>query len=281
MITIARLTVREASRRRILWTLVGLSILSIALVTWGVDRLVQLAREHDTTELQIQVGVSQVLILVAFMFSFVLAMTAAFLGAPAISADLESGIALALLARPLRRSSLIVGRWLGLAAVTSVYAIGSGLAALVAVSLVSGYRPPNPVIPVAFLAAEALILMTFTLLLSTRLPAIAGGAVAVVVYGLTWMAGVMGGVAPVFHADSLARIADAVRYLVPSDGLWRGVIYGLEPPVLLALAAGNDAARANPFYASTPPEPMFVAWCVAWVAIVLGLAVLSLNRREI
>jgi ABC-type transport system involved in multi-copper enzyme maturation permease subunit len=281
VITIARLTVREAARRRILWTLVALSILSIVLVAWGVDRLVQLAREHDTSELQIQVGVSQVLILVAFMFSFVLAMTAAFLGAPAISADLESGIALALLARPLRRSSLIVGRWLGLAAVTSVYALGSGLAALAAVSVVSGYRPPNPLVPVTFLAAEALILMTFTMLLSTRLPAIAGGAVAVVVYGLAWMAGVMGGIAPVFHADSLARVADAVRYLVPSDGLWRGVIFGLEPPVLIALAQGNDAVRANPFYASTAPEPLFLAWCVAWVGIVLGLAVLSLNRREI
>ena len=46
-----------------------------------------------STELEIQIGVSQVLILIAFMFSFVLAMTAAFVGAPAIGGDLESGVA--------------------------------------------------------------------------------------------------------------------------------------------------------------------------------------------
>ena len=45
-------------------------------------------------------GLGVFLILVAFMFSFVVAMTAAFLAAPAIAGDLESGVALAMLARP-------------------------------------------------------------------------------------------------------------------------------------------------------------------------------------
>jgi len=80
-----------------------------ALIGWGLDRLVGLARENGTQELQIQIGVSQVLILIAFMFSFVLAMTAAFIGAPAIGGDLESGIAFAILARPLRRVAFADG----------------------------------------------------------------------------------------------------------------------------------------------------------------------------
>ena len=104
---IARLTVAEAARRRILWVLLALTVASVLLTTWGVERLVTLARaESDTNEIEIQIGVSQVLILVAFMFSFVLAMTAAFLGAPAIAGDLESGIAHAMLARPIRRADL-------------------------------------------------------------------------------------------------------------------------------------------------------------------------------
>ena len=70
---------------------------------------------------------SQVLILVAFMFSFVLAMTAAFLGAPSIAGDLESGVAHAMLARPIRRADLVVGRWIGLAAIVIFYAALSGL----------------------------------------------------------------------------------------------------------------------------------------------------------
>ena len=93
MIVIARLTVQELVRRRVVWVLAIITIVSVALVGWGLDRLVDLAREEGTGELEIQIGVSQVLILIAFMFSFVLAMTAAFIGAPAVGGDLESGVA--------------------------------------------------------------------------------------------------------------------------------------------------------------------------------------------
>ena len=64
------------------------------------------------------------------MFSFVLAMTAAFIGAPAIGGDLESGVALAILARPLRRAEILLGRWLGCALVVAAYAAASGLLAI-------------------------------------------------------------------------------------------------------------------------------------------------------
>src|SRR4029079_17075772 len=84
VIVIARLTVQELIRRRVVWVLAILTVVSVALVGWGLDRLFTLAREGCSDSLEIQIGVSQVLILVAFMFSFVLAITAAFVGAPAI-----------------------------------------------------------------------------------------------------------------------------------------------------------------------------------------------------
>jgi hypothetical protein len=30
--------------------------------------------------------------------------------------------------------------------------------------------------------------------------------------------------------------AEASRWLLPTDGLWRGVIYGLEPPLVVLIA---------------------------------------------
>ena len=280
---ITRLTVAEAVRRRILLVLLGLTLISVALTTWGVERLVSLAREGGTDDIEIAVGVSQVLILVAFMFSFVLAMTAAFLGAPAIAADLESGVAHAMLARPIRRADLVVGRWLGLVFVIVAYSAASGLLEIAAVRLVSGYGPPNPMLAVVFLAGQAVVLMTFAMLLSTRLPAIAGGAVCVVLFGLGWMAGVFAGVGKVFDAGPLVTAAEASRWLLPSDGLWRGTIYALEPSVVIAGVAGRagPASAANPFFASTPPPTEFLVWSAAWILIVLGLTAWSLSRRDL
>ena len=283
VVVIAGLTLREMVRRRILWVLLGLSVASVILVGWGSERLVTFARADGVAELQIRIGVSQVLILIAFMFSFVLAMSAAFLGAPAIASDVETGTVHAMLARPLRRAELVTGRWLGLSVIVAGYAILSGLLAIGAVGFVSGHVPPAPLVAVGFLAGQAITVLTLALALGTRLPSIAAGAVTVVLFGLGWFAGVLGNVAIAFNAAPLAGTSAIVRVLLPTDGLWRGVIYGLEPPVVLLIAAGRNtqAMEANPFFASAPPPAQFVAWSIVWVVIVLAAGVALFRRREL
>ncbi len=283
VLVIAGLTVREIARRRILWVLLGLSVASVVLVGWGVDRLVTLARSEGLEELEVRIGVSQVLIMIAFMFSFVLAMSAAFLAAPAIASDVETGTVHAMLARPLRRAELVVGRWLGLSVIVAGYAVLSGLLAVAAVDLVSGHVPPAPGVAVAYLAFQAVAVLTLALALGTRLPAIAAGAVTVVLFGLGWFAGVLSNVAVVLDAAPLAGLGDTVRVLIPTDGLWRGVIYGLEPPIVLLVAAGRSAAamRANPFFAAEPPPAAFTAWAAVWVVLVLLAGIALFRRREL
>jgi len=283
VLVVAALTLREFLRRRILWVLLALAAVCVVLVGWGVERLVTLARSEGVSEIEIRIGVSQVLILIAFMFSFVLAMSAAFLAAPAIASDVETGTVHAMLARPMRRADLVVGRWVGLAIVVAAYAAVSGLFAIAVVDLVSGHVPPAPLTAVGFLAFQAVVVLTLALTLGTRLPAIAAGAITVVVFGIGWFAGVLGSIAIVFDADALASAADSVRVLIPTDGLWRGVIYGLEPPLVLLVAAGRDPAAmtANPFFASSPPSAGFVAWSVLWVLLVLLAGVELFRRREL
>jgi len=281
MLTIAKLTIGEAARRRVLWVLVILAALAVSLTAWGVASLLDGARERGLSDLEIKFAVSQVLILIAFMFGFVLVMTAAFFGSPAIATELENGIAQAMLARPLRRSSYLLGQWLGLATVIVVYAAVSGLLAIGVVGVVSGYVPPDPILPVAYLAGQALVLLSLTVLLSTRLTPIAGGAIAVVAYGLAWIAGVLGKIGLALDAPSLVNVSDASRFLLPTDALWQGVVYGLEPSFVINAAEGQFVARTSPFFAASGPSPALLAWTVIWVALVLALAVAQLRRREL
>jgi len=281
MLTIAKLTIGEAARRRVLWVLVILAALAVSLTAWGVASLLDGARERGLSDLEIKFAVSQVLILIAFMFGFVLVMTAAFFGSPAIATELENGIAQAMLARPLRRSSYLLGRWLGLGTVIVVYAAVSGLLAIGVVGVVSGYVPPDPILPVAYLAGQALVLLSLTVLLSTRLTPIAGGAIAVVAYGLAWIAGVLGKIGLALDAPSLVNVSDASRFLLPTDALWQGVVYGLEPSFVINAAEGQFVARTSPFFAASGPSPALLAWTVIWVALILALAVAQLRRREL
>ncbi len=280
MITIARLTIGEAARRRVLWVLVGLAAVAIGLTAWGVASLVDSARSEGVSDREIKLVVSQILIFIAFMFGFVLVMTAAFFGSPAIAADIETGVAQALLARPLPRASYLLGRWLGLALVLVVYAVAMGLLAIGAVGIVSGYLPPDPILPVAYLAGQALVLLSLTILFSTRLPPIAGGAIAVVAFGLAGMAGVIGKIGLALGTTTLVTVSDASRYLLPTDALWQGVVFGLEPAFVID-AVGDAFEQGSPFFAAAPPPVAMVAWTVIWIVLVLALAVTLLPRREL
>jgi ABC-type transport system involved in multi-copper enzyme maturation permease subunit len=281
MITIAWLTMGETVRKKILWILIALAAIAVILTAWGVTLVMNAARAAGTSDLQIKLGVSQVLIFIAFQFGFVLAMTAAFLGSPAISADLESGVAQAMLARPLRRSSYLVGRWLGLAIVVVLYAAVSGLLAIAAVAVVSGYTPPNILVPVAYLGGQALIILTLTIVLSTRLPAIAGGAVAVVAYGIAWLAGVLAHIGAALGTSGLVGVGDFSRILLPTDTLWQGVVFGLEPSIVIDSIGSQQIAQGNPFFAIEGPPLAYVMWAVAWVVLALILASVLLRRREL
>jgi len=284
MITILRLTLLEALRWRTLWALVALTLAIVVLSGLGFEYLVSQARAHHTKELQLQVGVSQMLIFCAFMFSFILAATAAFIGAPAIAGDVESGVLLAMLARPLGRGRFVVGRWLGLAIVVSTYGAVAGLLEIAAMRLASGYGPPDPLGAVGGLVGQAVVVLGVTLLLSSRLPAIASGAVAIVLFGLAWGVGVLGGVGTALGVDSLGAAGSVARLVFPSDGLWRAAIFSLEPPVVIAAIAGNRSLRvleANPFFAATGPSSLYLAWCLAWAIGILGLTIVSFRRRDL
>lgn len=282
--TIAMTTLREGARRRLLPALGGLSGVAVLLTAWGYAQLPNLAASNGPPlpPATFQAIASQLLILVMFMFSFVLALAAVFAAAPSVAGELESGEALAVVARPIRRSSILLGKWLALALVVIVYAAIATACEFVAVSVTTGYVPSHPVSAAAYLAAIGLVTLTLAIVLSTRLPPVTTGIIAMLLFGLAWLAGVVGGIGSAFNDPITSQIGAVSRFILPTDGLWRGAIYSLEPAsVLLGGGAAGPQIAAFPFYAAAPPGLGYLAWCVVWVAGMLALAVASFGRRDL
>lgn len=282
-LVIARLMIREVLRRRLVLALLGLTALAVVLTAWGFSRLPTLIHEGaPLPEPTVKLLASQFLILVMFMFSNVLALSAVFVASPAISGEVESGVALALLSRPIARWQYVLGKWLGLAVLVAAYASIAAAVELAAVNAVVGYLPPRPLEFLAFLIAEGLVLLTFGLLLSTRFSGMVGGVVALVLFGMAWLGGIVGGLGTSFDNEVLERVGIATKLLLPTDGLWRGAVYALEPAAVLAGALSEGPGfAANPFYAETPPELAYLAWCALWLTGMLGLTFWSFSRREV
>jgi ABC-type transport system involved in multi-copper enzyme maturation permease subunit len=278
--TIARLSLLEALRRRLLWALIGLTVLLVVVTAWAFQRLLEASPlPPDETTL----AVSQLLILVAFMFSFVLAMTAVFVGSPAIAGQVESGEALAVLARPIRRADVVLGRWVGFGIVVVAYAVLAGLGEIGAVALTTGYLPPHPLLAAGYVALEGLVLLTLAVLLSTRLGVITGGAIAVVLYGINWVMGVVGAAGAILGNDAIRTAGTISRIIMPTDVAWRGAIASLEPPAALLSSLGRTSVifAINPFYAAASPPPDQLVYAGVWIAVGLSLAIVLFSRREL
>jgi ABC-2 type transport system permease protein len=279
VLTIARLTILEASRRKLLIALAGLTVVVVVLTSWGFSRLPTM---KDVTPAEVRLAASQLTILVAFMFSGVLALGSTLVAAPSIASDIESGIALAILPRPIRRSEVLMGKWLGLAVLVTVYAAGSGLLELLGIWLGTGYLPPNPAAALAFVAAEGIVLMSLALLLSTRLAPMTGGVIALVLFFVGWIGGIALAIGQVFDNSTIKNIGVGSRLVIPTDGLWHGAIYYLEPQDILTAARAAGRARAgNPFFADAPLSIAYLLWVAAWIVVILLAANWSFARRDL
>jgi len=208
LITIARLTVLEMLRRRLFLVLIGLTLLVVAFTSWGFGQITNVGARPLSRVEQVAV-VSQLLILVGFMFSFTLAFSAVFAGAPALSGDVESGTALAILARPISRAEFVLGKWLGVVITILVYALPTTALQLFMVDRVVGYVPPHPLLFIAYISVEAVVVLTLALALSTRFAGMVGGVVALIFWGVAWVGGIVGGVGAALDNATATHSNDA------------------------------------------------------------------------
>jgi hypothetical protein len=157
--------------------------------------------------------------------------------------------------------------------------IAAGLAQFLVVWVTVGYWPPDAAGGLALLAAQTTVLLTLGLLLSTVISPMASGIVAVGLFGATWIAGVVGSVGETLGNESVARVGDVSRMVLPTDGLWRGAMHAFQDPGLLATV--SEEFGAHPFLSLSPLTVTYVAWALLWIGLVLALAGVSFLRRDL
>jgi ABC-type transport system involved in multi-copper enzyme maturation permease subunit len=279
-LTVAGLTLREASRRRVVWALLALTVVLLALSAWGFSKLVGLDTELGTmTSGEARLVASLLLNLIMFGMSLIAAIGTAFLAGPTLAGEVESGQALAMLARPVRRSAVLLGKWLGLVTFGCGYVVLAGFAQILVVRATVGYWPPAPAVGLALLAAETVVLLTLALLLSSVVSTMASGIVAVGLFGATWVAGVVGGIGGALGNEGVERVGTVSRILLPTDGLWRGAMNAFQDPI--ALVQMGPGEGGFPFLSEAPLTFAYLAWAAVWIAMIWGLTALSFHRRDL
>jgi Cu-processing system permease protein len=289
VLQIARFTLQEAVSRRLILAGVLISLGYIGLFALGFHFAYDKSIETTTSvesRLSLGVAFATLTLFGVYVVNYLASFLALFLSVAAVSGEIDSGTLHAVLARPLRRSEFIVGRWLGYAVMLAVYILAmTGLVLLIA-RLIAGYEVPAPVPALLLMLLEGVLLLTLSLFGSTLMPTLANGIVVFTLLGLAWLAGIIEFVGRLLivapnasGGEAMLNIGTAVSLILPSDALWRGASYYLESPSMLAVLG---AARGGiPFFSSAPPATALVVWSLGYVVVILGGAVLAFRRRDL
>ena len=280
----AGLTLRELMRRRLVAAVALLTLVIVVFTAWGMHRLATAVVDGaPIAEPGVRATAAGIVMMLAFLYSLVIALGAALVGAPAMGESIANGEILAVLARPVRRADIALGRWLGTVLALAIYVAAAGGLELLVVRLATGYVPPQPLTALAYLAGVGAVVTTAAVALATRLPALAAGIVSALLFGLAWIGGI---VESIGLALGNARLADAgtiVALVFPTDALWRGALYALQPAVFTAVAANANASgtAVNPFAVTSPPPPALLAWACGWIVAVLAAGVAAFRTRDL
>ena len=274
ILTIARLTLFEARRKRILFaaTLCGVAFLAVfATGMFLADRDLS-RRPVSFVERQAVL----VLLTVAGLYAvnFLSVLFAVLLPVDAISGEIDSGVMQTVVSKPVRRADVVLGKWLGHGLVVAAYLLALAGGVLLVSRLVSGLVPPNASAAISLMALEVTLLTTVTMAGGTRFSTVTNGIASLGFYGIAFIGGwveQIGGIAGVQSARTLGIV---VSLISPADSLWRLGAYHLQPPLV------RDLGPAV-FTSAAVPTPLMVWWAGGFTVMMLVVAVRSFEKRQL
>lgn len=283
-LAVARMALSELVERRIVQILGASVAIFIALSSWGFSRIPTFHNRNGTPvgHAAQMLAASSILTFVMFLFMFVFAMGVAFLAASAVATEVESGLALGILSRPIRRIEYIGGKWLGVCFAVLLGAIPSLALEFLVVYWTTGYAPPHPVAALASFGVFGMLVGTLALALGTRFGALVSAIVGTLGFGLEWIAGITERLGVEFGNGGLVSVTTAIGLALPTDSYWRAAQWAVQPTIISAAFNAREAySKAGPLAGALPPTVAMMLWTALWFLAVLILAMRGFARRDL
>lgn len=277
---IARMTFREAIRRRIVLTglILGLCFLiifsigfSMIYANMGTEAIGQNSALRNVAQKE----ASNFLLLAGlYAVAFLSVAMGALLSADTLAGEINSGTIQTIVTKPLRRSDVVVGKWLGFAGLLGLYSMLMSGGTVLSVFLQSGYLAPNILIGVLLVYMEALLIMTVSLACSSGMPALATGGVVFGLYGLAFIGGWIEQIGSFFQNQTAIQVGIVTSLIIPTEALWRRATYEMQSPLTAAL-------QMTPFSTVSVPSILMIVYAFVYLAVMLIAAVNTFQHRDI
>lgn len=281
ILVMARFTFQEAMRKKVL--IAGIILTGVYLFLFGLGLHLIRGQVHAMDMMTGMTLFSMGLYLAAFLTVLV----AAFTGVAAISGEIESGTAYALLTKPVSRAQILLGKFLGAALMLGLYAALFFFALWGLLVWQCDIVLPGVVGMLPVFMLQAFVMLGLSFLGSTLFSTLANGITLFLLYGVALVGGMIeqiGALAGQFggqNTSALVNIGIATSLLLPCDALYRRIVF-----VLVQSNSGLDFMGAltgglGPLGAASVPSAWMVVYAAAYLFVCLALATYFFSRRDI
>jgi Cu-processing system permease protein len=269
---LARVTFREAARRKILWIAAVAAILFLALFWTGLHALYK--HTGDPSVINRRESISMMLMMALYAASMLTSMMAALTSCDTLSGEISSGTIHAIATKPVRRWCLVLGKWTGFAGMLTLYILLIDGGCLTLASVEGRYLIPHVPGVLCLLWLQAVLLLGVTMACSTTFSALTSGAITLGLYGLAFVGGWIEQFGALRHVKTCVNLGIISSLLMPSDALWRRTAFKIQPPLL-------GAAGASPFASTLVPSTAMVVYAAGYAALALVFAIILFERRDL
>lgn len=272
---IARLTFREAARRRIL--IAALVLGALFLIVYGLGfHFMNLEIVRESTPALQQNEIRNFLFMAGmYVVNFLTVIMSVLTSVDTLSGEIASGTLHTLIAKPLRRWEIVLGKWLGYVAMLTLYQLLMAGGVVLLVYLISGYRAANLPGGLAMIWLNSILLLGVSLLGGTMLSTLANGVLAFGLYGVAFVGGWVEQIGAFVQNQTAVNVGIITSLIIPSEALWKRAAFEMQSPLIRALGF-------SPFFASTSvPSPIMIVYAVIYALGALLLAMRQFNRRDL
>jgi Cu-processing system permease protein len=277
---IARMTFREAIRRRIVLTGLLLGLVFLTVFSLGF-RMVYINAIETTGGLEsafsnivTNEGINMLMLAGLYAVTFLSAAMGALLGADTLSGEIISGTIQTLVTKPVRRSDIVLGKWLGFAILLAGYSLLMSGGTVLSVWLQSGITTRNVLQGLSLIFLESLLIMTISLSCSSFLSGLATGGVVFGLYGLSFIGGWVEQIGAVLQNETAIQVGIITSLIIPSEALWRRAAFEMQSPISAAIGI-------SPFGTNSVPSPLMIGYAVVYLILALMAAVSTFNHRDL
>ena len=282
VLTIAGYGFREAVRRKVFAVVVVLTAVFLALF-WLANHYVFTRLSTITPPAGVNVDTRTfagafLLGLAMFATLFLGVVLAVFLTLGVVSGDAERGLLQPLVVRPIGRTTLLLSRFLGAAAVCIVYVLAVYGIALTIIDVTGHWTPASKFAPGLELAGGVLIVIALSILGSVVLSSTANGIAVFMLFGAGLTAGLLGTIGHALNSHAIKHASTIAAWVLPFEALYQD---GLRLISSDATGLTGFLLQLGPFGGAYVHGWGIRAWSAGYLCVALALALLAFRRRDL